>query len=308
MTDVHDAQVARAAHPAHDRPFRFGVCLFTPRGRKEWVERVRLAEELGYDVVSVSDHLGMPAPLPTLVLASEATERVRIGTLVLNTTFYQPAVLARDIDTIHRYSGGRVEVGLGAGYDRKQFDAAGLPWVGAAERVAHLEETVRRLKDRDTDVEQPAGAGQLSPPQIMIAGRGDRVLGLAAGQADIIAFTGTARVRDGEGLRLGDLAEITDRVRLVHELLGERVHEVELNIPIHRVLLPGTDSTAVSDVWQNTLDLKPEELSELPSLLMGTPEECAEQLRARYKRFGITYFSVLEPEMMAFSKVIEALR
>ncbi|MFF3753469.1 TIGR03621 family F420-dependent LLM class oxidoreductase [Streptomyces sp. NPDC002018] len=292
----------------HDRPFRFGVCLFTPVSRKEWVEKVRLAEELGFDIVSVSDHLGMPAPLPTLVLAAEATERVRIGTLVLNTTFYQPAVLARDIETIHRYSGGRVEVGLGAGYDRKQFDAAGLPWVGAAERVAHLEETVGRLKSGYADAAHPSEAGQPSPPRIMIAGRGDRVLRLAARDADIIAFTGTARVRDGEGLRLGNLAEITDRVRFVHDLLGERIHEVELNIPIHRVLLPGTDDAAVSDVWQNTLDLEPEELSELPSLLRGTPEECAEQLRARRKRFGITYFSVLEPEMMAFSKVIEALR
>ncbi|WP_424921909.1 TIGR03621 family F420-dependent LLM class oxidoreductase [Streptomyces sp. wa1] len=286
----------------NDRPFRFGVGIFSPRSRKEWVEKMRLAEELGYDTVSVSDHLYMPAPLPTLVLAAEATERVRLGTLVLNTTFYQPAVLARDIETIHRYSGGRVEVGLGAGYDRKQFDAAGLPWTGAAERVAHLEETVLKLKDSGAD------AGREPAPRIMIAGRGDRVLQLAAREADIIAFTGTARVRDGEGLRLGNLAEITDRVRLVHDLLGERVQDVELNIPIHRVLLPGTDTAAVSDVWQNTLDLEPDELSELPSLLIGTPEECAEQLRARRKRFGITYFSVLEPEMMAFSKVIEAMR
>ncbi|MBW4718298.1 TIGR03621 family F420-dependent LLM class oxidoreductase [Saccharothrix obliqua] len=278
-----------------ERPFRFGICLFTPVERDDWVKKVKLAEELGFDVVSVSDHLGMPAPLPTLVLAAEATERIRIGTLVLNTTFYQPTVLARDIATIDRYAGGRVEVGLGAGYDRSQFDAAGLPWTSAAERVAHLERTVDRLK------------AEPGPP-VMIAGRGDRVLRLAAEKADVIAFTGTTRVRrDGDGLRLGGLAEISDRVEFVRGLLGPRAGQVELNIPIHRVLPPG-GGHGVTDVWQNDLDLTTDQLVELPSVLVGTPEECAEQLYAARQRFGISYFSVLEPEMSAFARVIEVLR
>ncbi|QQQ79287.1 TIGR03621 family F420-dependent LLM class oxidoreductase [Saccharothrix sp. 6-C] len=278
----------------HDRPFRFGVGLFTPVERAEWVAKARLAEELGYDVVHVSDHLGMPAPLPTLLLAAEATERIRVGTLVLNTTFYEPAVLARDIGTIDRYSGGRVEVGLGAGYERGQFDAAGLPWTPAAERVAHLERTVDRLK---------ASAG----PPVMVAGRGDRVLRLAAERADVIAFTGTKRVRDGEGLKLGTVEELTDRVEFVHAHLGDRVHDVELNIPVHRVLLPGAEHV-IADVWQNDLELTVDQLVELPSMLIGTPEECVEQLHEARKRFGISYFSVLEPEMMSFSRVIEAMR
>ncbi|MCC8246335.1 TIGR03621 family F420-dependent LLM class oxidoreductase [Saccharothrix luteola] len=278
----------------HDRPFRFGVGLFTPVERSEWVARARLAERLGYDVVQVSDHLGMPAPLPTLLLAAEATERVRVGTLVLNTTFYEPAVLARDVETIDRYSGGRVEVGLGAGYERGQFDAAGLPWTPAAERVAHLARTVDRLKE---------SAG----PPVMVAGRGDRVLRLAAERADVIAFTGTTRVRDGEGLKLGSVAELADRVEFVHAHLGDRVHDVELNIPVHRVLLPGAERV-IADVWQNDLDLTADQLVELPSILVGTPEECVEQLHEARKRFGISYFSVLEPEMMSFSRVIEAMR
>ncbi|MER5264952.1 TIGR03621 family F420-dependent LLM class oxidoreductase [Actinosynnema sp. NPDC002837] len=278
----------------HDRPFRFGVGLFTPVERSEWVARARLAEQLGYDVVQVSDHLGMPAPLPTLLLVAEATERVRVGTLVLNTTFYEPAVLARDVETIDRYSGGRVEVGLGAGYERGQFDAAGLPWTPAAERVAHLERTVDRLKE------------SASAP-VMVAGRGDRVLRLAAERADVIAFTGTTRVRDGEGLKLGSVGELADRVEFVHAHLGDRVHDVELNIPVHRVLLPGSERV-IADVWQNDLDLTADQLVELPSILVGTPEECVEQLHEARKRFGISYFSVLEPEMMSFSRVIEAMR
>ncbi|MFF2083889.1 TIGR03621 family F420-dependent LLM class oxidoreductase [Nocardia sp. NPDC058176] len=291
----------------HDRPFRFGLCVFTPSTRAEWVAKVRAAEELGYDVISVSDHLGMPAPIPTLLLAAEATERIRIGTLVFNTAFYNPTVLARDIATVDRYSGGRVELGLGAGYDRSQFDAAGLPFPSAGERVTQLERTVAEFRKPTAELEQYARFEQPAGPPILIAGRGARVLKLAAAEADIIAFTGTTEVRDGDGLKLGGLAEVTDRIEYVRGLLGERIDQVEFNIPIHRVLPKGA-TDGVTDVWQNRLDLDPAELAELPSLLFGTPEESADILRERRKTLGLTYYTVLEPEMEAFAPIIDALR
>ncbi|WP_040797399.1 TIGR03621 family F420-dependent LLM class oxidoreductase [Nocardia higoensis] len=290
-----------------DRPFRFGVCVFSPSSRAEWVDKVRRAEELGYDVVSVSDHLGMPAPVPTLLLAAEATERIRIGTLVFNTTFYNPTVLARDIATVDRYSGGRVELGLGAGYDKAQFDAAGLPWLDAGARVSHLERTVAEFRKPAAELEGYARFEQPSGPPILIAGRGERVLRLAARHADIIAFTGTTKVRDGDGLVLAGLSEFLDRLELARRLLGDRIDEVELNIPIHRVL-PAGAVDGITDVWQNPLGYDPEELAELPSLLFGTPEECAKTLRHRRKTYGLTYYTVLEPEMEAFAPIIAALR
>ncbi|MER5950498.1 TIGR03621 family F420-dependent LLM class oxidoreductase [Streptomyces sp. NPDC001904] len=294
----------------HHRPLRFGLCAFTPSTRAQWVAKARQAESLGYDVVSVSDHLGMPAPMTTLALAAEATERIRVGTLVLNTQFYNPTVLARDIATVDHYTGGRVEIGLGAGYDKAQFDAAGLPWSAPRERVDHLERTVRELRR----ILGGSGRSGLTPPPdqpqgppLMIAGRGRRVLRLAAEHADIIGFTATAPVRDGDGLRLGGLDEITRQVDEVHALLGDRARDVELNVPVHRVL-PSGPLGDVTDVWQNTLDLDPAELAQLPSILIGSPRDCADQLRERSERFGLTYFSVLEPEMEAFAKVIEELR
>ncbi len=133
------------------------------------------------------------------------------------------------------------------------------------------------------------------------------MLRLAAERADIVGFTGTAPVRDGDGLRLGGLAEITRRIEQVRALLGDRADEVELNIPVHRVL-PSATSGAVTDVWQNRLDLDLGELAELPSFLVGSPRECAQRLLERRQKYGLTYFSVLEPEMEAFAKVIEELR
>jgi probable F420-dependent oxidoreductase len=290
-----------------DRPFRFGAVIFTPREKTEWVRKVRLAEQLGYDVVTVSDHLGMPAPVPTMLLAAEATERIRIGTLVFNTAFYQPTVLARDIATLDAFSGGRIEVGLGAGYDKAQFDAADIPWIAARERVDHLERTLLELKKVFADPDRSQSVQRGGPP-ILVAGRGDRILRLAAEHADIIAFTGTTQVsQDGDGLRLGGLAEVTDQITRVRELLGDRVDDVELNIPIHRVLPPGTTG-GVADVWGNELHLDPDEVAALPSLLIGTPEENADRLRERRKEFGLTYYSVLEPELEAFAQIIEVLR
>ncbi|MCZ0983349.1 LLM class flavin-dependent oxidoreductase [Streptomyces diastatochromogenes] len=160
----------------HHRPLRFGVCLFTPATRSEWVARTRQAESLGYHVVSVSDHLGMPAPMATLALIAEATERIRIGTLVLNTQFYNPTVLARDIATVDQYAGGRVEIGLGAGYDKAQFETAGLPWSGPRERVDHLERTVKELRRVLGAPETRPRPAQPQGPPLLIAGRGRRVL------------------------------------------------------------------------------------------------------------------------------------
>jgi alkanesulfonate monooxygenase SsuD/methylene tetrahydromethanopterin reductase-like flavin-dependent oxidoreductase (luciferase family) len=81
------------------RPFRFGVSLLTPGPAGEWRARCRRAEELGYDVILVPDHLGMVAPFPALVAAAEATERPRLGTLVLNAGFWNPTLLAREVAT-----------------------------------------------------------------------------------------------------------------------------------------------------------------------------------------------------------------
>ncbi|MEU4654935.1 TIGR03621 family F420-dependent LLM class oxidoreductase [Streptomyces sp. NPDC023723] len=292
----------------HHRPLRFGLVLFSPATREQWVAKTRRAESLGYDVVSVSDHLGMPAPLATLALVAEATERVRLGTLVLNTMFYRPTVLARELATLDHYAGGRLEVGLGAGYDKAQFDRAGLPWTGAGERVDHLERTVRELRRafRSPDIVPPPA--QPGGPPLLIAGRGPRVLRLAAEHADIVGFTATAPVADGEGLRLGGPDEITRRIADVHDLLGDRTSEVELNVPVHRVLPNPAAVDTVTDVWQNDLDLTPDEIAELPSFLVGSPKECAQRLLHRRDTYGLSYFSVLEPEMETFAKVIEELR
>jgi alkanesulfonate monooxygenase SsuD/methylene tetrahydromethanopterin reductase-like flavin-dependent oxidoreductase (luciferase family) len=99
----------------NDRRFRFGVVLHTAGSRREWREQCRKAEQIGFDTISAIDHLGKPAPFPALMLAAEATQRVRLGTYVLDATFHSPALLVRDVATTDLLTDGRLELGLAAG-------------------------------------------------------------------------------------------------------------------------------------------------------------------------------------------------
>lgn len=117
---------------------RFGVSLSTLQDRASWMDKCRRAEDLGYHVITVPDHLSMPSPFPACVLAAEATQGIRVGTYVSNASFYNPVLFARDALSASRLTGGRLEVGLGAGWARREFDQAGIPFESAARRVGRL--------------------------------------------------------------------------------------------------------------------------------------------------------------------------
>src|SRR4051812_28836518 len=110
------------------RDFRFSTNVFGVPSREAFIDRCQLVERLGYDTVFVPDHLGAPAPFPVLIAAAEATRRLRVGTLVLNVCFWNPALLAREVATTDILTGGRLELGLGSGYVKSEFDDAGIAW------------------------------------------------------------------------------------------------------------------------------------------------------------------------------------
>ncbi|MGW4326357.1 LLM class F420-dependent oxidoreductase [Nocardia sp. NPDC004573] len=290
------------------RPFRFGVNMVVPESRKNWIEKCRRAEELGFDVVGVADHLGLPAPFPAMILAAEATERVRLNTYVLNTAFYNPVLLARDVAGADQFTDGRVELGLGAGYVQAEFEAAGIPFESGSKRVEHLEQTVITLRGLFADPEYQPQPAQPTGPPVLIGGWGDRLLGVAARHADIIAFTGAAAARNGGPLQMAGLAEIAERVAYVRELLGPRADKVEFNILVQRVV-PPSERASVLEVFGPAL---PPDVADSPEehpiLLMGTPEEMADRLRERRDRYGISYVTVLEDSMEKFAPVLQLLR
>src|SRR3984957_2813544 len=269
-------------------PFRFGVSLFPGDSRAGWQAKARQAEDLGYDIVQVSDHLGMPAPFPPLVSAGCATS-LHLGTYVLNTGFYRPALLARDVAETSRLRDGRLELGLGTGYNAAEFEAAGLPFDSAGKRIDHLEDTIAELRRLVDPV-----------PPLMLAASGQRMLRLGAREADIVSFTVITPEDDPENV-------LADRIDRVRGAAGERFDQLELNLFVFSVAV--TDGEPDLTVARQTLaGLSDEQILALPGVLAGSAGQLAEVLLRYREKYGLTYFGVLEPHMTDFAQVTDRLR
>jgi probable F420-dependent oxidoreductase len=304
------------------RPFRFGVSLIDPAPADEWRAKCRRAEELGYDVILVPDHLGMPAPFPALVAAAEATERPRLGTFVLNAGFWNPTLLAREVATTDALTGGRLELGLGAGYVQAEHETAGLPWGSPGERVDHLRRTVEELErllgaERLSPARPPTTGATPGPPPVgtsrvplLIGGNGDRVLRLTAEHADIAAFGGAYADPESTTGRLVPTTaeELDDRVARYRKFASGRAEPAELNLLLQMVVVTPDREAAIRPLLDRVPELTQEQALDLPILLLGTVERIVEQVLAQRERYGFTYLTVLEPYMEAFAPVMERLR
>lgn len=286
-----------------ERPFRFGVNLVTTGHAGEWTATCRRAEELGYDVIAVPDHLGMPAPFPSLVAAAAVTTRPRLGTFVLNAGFWNPALLARDVAGTDALTGGRLELGLGAGYVRAEFDAAGIDYGTGGSRLEHLATTVTSLRERLADPDHAPRPVQ-RPVPLMLGGHGERTLRLAAREADIVSFTGASADRDG-ALALVPPDVLADRIALVRAEAGDR--DPELNLLIQAVEVTD-DPQATERLRAYAPGMDAATFAALPTVAVGTAEAIGEKYRALRAAHGVGYLTVLEPSMEAFAEVISLLR
>ncbi|MFI1202713.1 TIGR03621 family F420-dependent LLM class oxidoreductase [Streptomyces sp. NPDC020883] len=289
--------------------FRFGVNLNSATGHQEWTDKCRAAEALGYDVLTVPDHLGVQAPFPALVAAASVTERVRVAPFVLNSAFWNSVLLAREVMTTDRLTDRRLDVGLGTGYVRAEFEKAGLEWGTAGSRVDRLEATVTELTRL---LDNPRELGDTQPPfrpPIVIGGNGDRVLRLAARHADIVAFTGAALKRGARRgtLELLDAVAVAERVDYFERVAGERAADVERNILVQAVVVTPRRREAAEALSRRMPHLTAERAADAPTVLIGSVKEITAQLLERRDRFGFSYISVHESAMRDFAPVVESL-
>lgn len=286
--------------------FKFGISLRGTGTRDEWITKCRRAEELGYDVITVPDHLGTGrcAPFPVLAMAAAVTERPRLGTLVSNVPFYNLALFAREASTTAALAGGRLDLGLGAGHMKTEFDDAGLPWRGASDRIGYLGESIEFLRAH-------FAAEEVEFPPLLIAGNSDGVLGLAAEHADIVGFAG---LRQAPGqppgtFQLDNASAMDERVSYFRSRVGAR--EVEYNMLVQRVVVTD-DRRAAAEAWHEETERRAarsvDELLSAPQLLLGTVDQIAAQLEDRRDRYGFSYVTVFEPMMETFAPVLKELK
>ena len=272
--------------------------------RRELDEALWRVDELGFDFVACGDHLGRPAPFPFLTAAAAASDRLRLRTYVLNVGFWNPSLLAREAATLDVLSGGRVELGVGAGTIRSEFEEAGLPWRPAAERIAEMEETLKLVRRRLADPSHEPQPIQ-QPIPFLIGAMSKRGLAVAAAHADIVAFAG---IRQAEGKPPGTLraaaAEETDE--LVAYARGCAAgRSFESDVLLQTVAL-GRDplSAAKAFIQREGDEEDPRVLAESPCVLFApTAADAAAELVRRRKRWGFTSFTTFWPSADALAQV-----
>jgi probable F420-dependent oxidoreductase len=317
------------------RRFRFSFNIFGIGTRRAFVAECREAEQLGYDAVLAADHLGLAAPFPVIIAAADATERMAVGTLVLNVLFWNPALLAREIATADILTEGRLVVGLGAGHMKWEFDEAGIPWQPFAARADALELVIGDLERYFAgELEQlpaarplprpvqRAGFGGSGPP-LLIGGTGDSVLRIAGRHAQIVGVAGAYQVK---GLppgtfRLATAAEADERVLFARRCAGPRAADIEWHLLVQAVVIAKDRRAAAEQLVlehqraaeragavDERVVLTVDQALETPFLLIGTADEIADQLRRSRQRWGFSFVTVHEPYMRAFAPVLARLR
>ncbi|MDT0320420.1 TIGR03621 family F420-dependent LLM class oxidoreductase [Streptomyces millisiae] len=313
------------------RPFRFLTALARPHDGPGLAAHARRAEAIGYSALVIPDHLlAQYAPIPVLASAAAATETLRVGTFVFNTNLRHPAVLAQELATLDRLSGGRLEIGLGAGWNKPEHDAIGIPFEPVATRVARLTEAIRVLKGcfaderfsfagehyTITDYDAQPKPVQRPHPPFFVGGGGRRLLTLAAREAGIVGLAPRLG-KDAQGLPTLDAPSITlaateEKIGWIREAAGDRFPELELNsYPTGGPMVLTHDARGetrrrADQLRERTgVELTAEELAESPHVFIGSLKELTRKFVDLRERLGISSF--LLDDMETFAPIVEEL-
>jgi probable F420-dependent oxidoreductase len=303
------------------RPFRFLAGATEPVSAREFAERVRRAEAYGFDTLVFPDHLvEQLAPVPAMAMVATLSDRLRVAPFVLNNDLRHPAVLGHDLATLDLLSDGRLDVAIGAGWNRPEYEAIGISYDRPATRIDRLEEGIAVLKGYFGDAPfsfagehytiseldgHPKPVQRPHPP-FMIGGGGRRVLELAAREAQIVGLAPRAG-REGRG----DSASITweatvEKVGWVRQAAGDRFTELELNVYPSRVEPRITDDAraalrVAADEIGARLGERPDEadLRDSPHIWIGSLEELTEKALRLRAELGISSLMLGEVDELA---------
>lgn len=271
-------------------------------------ELARSAEAAGYRSLTVPDHLadGMLAPLTTCAVLIEATESVRVGPLVLNNDLRQPVVLAREVAALADLSGGRFELGLGAGHIAQEYHRAGLRFEPRERRIGRLQEAaeiVRALVAGESvtvsgehytvrgEQIRPVPEGRVP---ILIGGNSPQLHDVAARSADIVGLTGFSQRRGGTApadLSSFGAPAVAHQVDRLNALASGHGRRLRLQALVQWAEVTPNRRRAAERVAAE-LGVPPDVVLDSPYVLLGTTAEIVTQIQECRERLGIARWTV----------------
>jgi probable F420-dependent oxidoreductase len=305
------------------RPFRFGVEMMEPFAAMTWADSVRELESLGYSTLFAPDHFDEGyGPITAMATAAAATTELRVAPAVLAADFRHPAVLARELAAIDQLSEGRLEVGLGAGYQVNDYRGSGITMDPPKVRVDRLIEYVAVLRGlfaagpfsfsgehfEITDLDGTPEPFTPGGPPILVAGGGPRMLRFAARHADIVGVNPSLPSSEAraEASRDGVAERIDEKLALVREAAGERFDDLVIHgwLQVTRVT---DDGRTVAQEVAGSAELEVDDVLASPFALIGSVEEIVERLHERRARWDYSYYTVQQPAAREFAPVLAAL-
>src|SRR5688500_11993589 len=299
------------------KPFRFAVqTSFAPDGGT-WRDRARKCEDLGYSTLYIPDHFGEQfAPMVALTVAAEATTRLNVGTLVLDNDYRHPLVLAKELATLDLFSEGRLEVGLGAGWMRSDYDESGMAYDTPGTRIDRMLEGLAIVKGllseprfsysgkhyTLTEAQGLPRPHSQPHPKILIGGGGKRVLSIAAREADIVGVNPnlSAGYVGPEVAQSARPARYRERIEWIKEAAGDRYDDSELQVRTFFVQLGGDAAKAAADIAP-LFGSDGDEARDRPVGSLGTVDQSCDTLQKRREEYGFSYVVIHDGEMDAFA-------
>ena len=306
-------------------PFRFNIVVEHARTAAAWINKARLAENLGYATFLVPDHTWVEVdPAIGLMAAASSTSRLRVGSHVFCNDFRNPVLLAKQAATLDLFSGGRFQLGLGCGYFQGDYLHTGIPFEPVGTRISRLEEAIRVIKRYLSDdtltfsgqhYQVQGMATRPKPVQeqlpLYMGGASKRVLSLAGREADIVGlgakFVGPAAF--AFDLRSTLPAANHEKIEWIRAAAGERFEQLEFSTTVFKAVITASNAQrdAVSQRMAEQFRVSPEDILNSMNVLVGSSAQIIDKLQEQRALFGISCIEILEGDMESFAPVVAAL-
>jgi probable F420-dependent oxidoreductase len=300
--------------PTTKRPFEFLADARSIVPGPELTEVARRAEATGYHALTVPDHL-IPqlGPVAAMAWIAAASDRLRISAFVFNNDLRHPVVLAQELASLDVLSEGRLDVAIGAGWNRPEYEAIGVPFDPTPVRQARLAEAIAVLKGAFgeepfsfagehytiTDLDGQPKPVQRPYPPFLIGGGGRRTLELAAREAQIVSFAPRILAGGRTDPQSITVEATAEKIEWVREAAGDRFDDLTFNTYPSQAPVVVTDNAraearkAVDAIRARSgLEISEDQLLESPMVFIGSIAGLAEKLVGLRERLGLSSFFV----------------